>query len=236
MRQPTEPLAEPKETASSPDAGERPEARGRGGRRRRESERRRRAILDAARRAFGHHGFAGATVEAIAREAGVSNGLLYQFFRNKEHLFEVVVDELIRDWIRAMLPREDAAPSAAAALERMFRRSVEFCRTNPLLPALLTRDQVLQLSRFSDVGARRAEAHREHVAAILRRGIAEGEVRPDLDVEAAADVICQLQVDYSTRAYQRDPGFPATPRVVDAAVRFVLDAVRGPEAGPTTRP
>lgn len=202
-----------------------------GGRRRQQSARRRRAVLDAARAAFGRHGFAGATVEAIAGEAGVSNGLLYQFFRNKEHLFEVVIDELIRDWIRAMLPRADAPPTAADALERMFRRSVEFCRSHPLLPALLTRDQLLQLSRFSDVGARRTDAHREHVAALLGRGVADGEFRPDLDVAAAADVICQLQVDYSTRAYQRDPRFPATPRVVDAAVRFVLDAVRRPDAG-----
>jgi AcrR family transcriptional regulator len=212
------------------ESSEAPRRRG-AGRRRRESERRRQAILDAARRAFGRLGFAGATVEAIAREAGVSNGLLYQFFRNKEHLFEVVVDELLRDWIRAMLPRDDAPSTALEALERMFRRSVAFCRTNPLLPALLTRDQLLQLSRFSDVGARRTDAHREHVAALLARGVATGELRPDLDVEATADVICQLQVDYSTRAYQRDPRFPATPRVVDAAVRFVLDAVRRPEAG-----
>lgn len=218
------PAADASESGSAPA----PE----GGRRRRESERRRRAILEAARRAFGQHGFAGATVGAIAREAGVSNGLLYQFFRNKEHLFEVVVDELIRDWIRAMLPREEAPASACEALERMFRRSVAFCRTNPLLPALLTRDQLLQLSRFSDVGSRRTEAHREHVAALLERGVAGGELRADLDVEATADVICQLQVDYSTRAYQRDPHFPASPRVVDAAVRFMLDAVRRPGPGP----
>jgi AcrR family transcriptional regulator len=216
--------ADGRETISTPE----------GGRRRRESERRRRAILEAARRAFGEHGFAGATVGAIAREAGVSNGLLYQFFRNKEHLFEVVVDELIRDWIRAMLPREAAPTSACEALERMFRRSVAFCRTNPLLPALLTRDQLLQLSRFSDVGSRRAEAHREHVAAVLEGGMAAGELRRDLDVEATADVICQLQVDYSTRAYQRDPHYPASPRVVDAAVRFMLDAVRRPAPAAAT--
>ncbi len=198
-------------------------------RRQRESGQRRQRILDAARRCFGARGFSGATVEAIASDAGVSNGLLYQFFRNKEHLFEVVVDELIRDWIRAMIPRDDPSVRAATqALEAMFRRSVDFCRTNPLLPALLTRDQLLELSRFSDVGSSRVEAHRRHVAEILRRGIAERELRPDLDVASVADVICQLQVDYSTRAYRRDPRYPAPPALVDAAVRFMLDAVRAP--------
>ena len=197
-------------------------------RRQLESEGRRRRILDAARRAFGSRGFAGATVEAIASEAGVSNGLLYQFFRNKEHLFEVVIEELIRDWIRAMVPRGDPPQDASTALEAMFRRSVEFCRTHPLLPALMSRDQVLQLSRFSDVGSRHVEAHRRHVAEILERGIREGAFRPDLDVAAVADVICQLQVDYSTRAWRRDPLHPAPPALVDAAIRLILDAVRAP--------
>jgi AcrR family transcriptional regulator len=100
------------------------------GTRQAESERRRRRILDAARESFGRLGFAGATVETIASEAGVSNGLLYQFFRGKEQLFEVVLGELVRDWARAMAAGEREA-SAARALEVMFRSSVEFARGNP---------------------------------------------------------------------------------------------------------
>jgi len=196
----------------------------RGGRRE-ASQRRRRRILAAARECFGERGFAGATVESIAARAGVSNGLLYQFFRNKEHLFEVVAEELIRDWIRAMVPGETAENSAGDALEGMFRRSVDFCRTHPLLPALFTRDQVLQLQRFRDVGARHVDAHRRHVASLLRRGIARGELRGDLDVPAVADVVCQLQVDYSTRAYRRDPHHPDDPRIVDAAILLLRNAL-----------
>src|SRR5262245_2910590 len=66
------------------------------------SEQRRRRILEAARACFGEAGFAGATVGTIADRAGVSNGLLYQFFRGKEHLFEVVLREIIDDWVRAL--------------------------------------------------------------------------------------------------------------------------------------
>jgi AcrR family transcriptional regulator len=195
-----------------------------GGRRRLESERKRQRILESAQRCFGEKGFAGATVAAIAADAGVSNGLLYQFFRNKEHLFEVVLGDVIRDWVRAMLPRDEKR--AAGALEAMFRRSVEFCRTHPLLPALVTGDRALQLSRISQAGADRVQPHRDLVASILERGIASGEFRADLDVASVADLICQLHSDYSSRAYRRDPRFPATPKLIDAAVRFVHDAVK----------
>jgi AcrR family transcriptional regulator len=194
------------------------------GRRRQESGRRRERILEAARACFGAEGYAGATVARIAEEAGVSNGLLYQFFRSKDHLFEVVLDRVVRDWVRALVPPSDTAP-ARETLEGMFRRSVAFCASTPLLPALLTRDRALQLQRLSGVTADRVEPHRELVASILQRGIEHGEFRADLDVRAVADVICVLQAEYSRRAYSADPQFPATSDVLDAVVRLIDDAV-----------
>ncbi len=200
-----------------------------GGRRRRGSEARRQRILAAARSCFGRDGFAKTTIAAIAERAGVSNGLLYQFCESKEHLLQVVLEEVIRDWVRAMVPRDrPAGATAADALEAMFRRSVEFCRNNPLLPALLSRDQTLGLQRVQLAGASRVQPHRELVASILREGIDSGEFRADLDVPSVADVICQLQADYSSRAYRREPHYPDTPELIDAAVRFMLDAVRAP--------
>jgi TetR/AcrR family fatty acid metabolism transcriptional regulator len=190
------------------------------------SEQRRRRVLDAARACFGEAGFAGATIGTIAERAGVSNGLLYQFFRSKEHLFEVVLREIIGDWVRAMVPREAAEESPSQALEGMFRRSVEFCRRHPLLPALLRGDAELQLSRIRAAGRDRVQPHRDLVASLLRRGIEAGEFKRDLDVPSVADVICQLQGDYSGRAYRRDPEFPDSPAIVEAATRFLLDAVR----------
>jgi AcrR family transcriptional regulator len=196
------------------------------GRRREESERRRQKVLEAARRCFGRDGYAGATVARIAEEAGVSNGLLYQFFRNKDHLLEVVLADVVRDWVRAMVSPAAPEPSAFDALEGMFRRSVEFCRTHPLLPALLAHDPALQLQRITLAGAERVEPHRELVASILHAGIAAGDFRTDLDVASVADLICQLQSDYSRRAYANDPRFPATAAIIEAAVRFIHDAVR----------
>jgi AcrR family transcriptional regulator len=198
-----------------------------GGRRREESEQRRRRILAAARECFGERGYAGSTVAAIAARAGVSNGLLYQFFDSKEHLLRVVLGDVIRDWVRAMLPRDDpGVKTASQALEAMLRRSVAFCRSNPLLPALLSRDRALQLQRIRLASSDRVQPHRQLVAAILRDGIASGEFRADLDVASTADIICQLHADYSGRAYRREPDFPDTPELIDATVRFIHDAVR----------
>jgi len=191
------------------------------------SQQRRRCILAAAKGCFGERGFAGATVETIARRAGVSNGLLYRFFRSKEVLFQVVLEEVVADWVRALVPHRDAKlQTASEKLEAMLRRSVAFCRKNPLLPALFASDPQLGLERIEKASANRIQPHRELVASILREGIQAGELRPDLDVPAVADVICQLQAHYSSRVYKRDPRFPASPRIVDAVAELIREALR----------
>jgi AcrR family transcriptional regulator len=195
------------------------------GRRQQESERRRQAILEAAARVFGARGYAGATVAQIAHEAGVSAGLLYQFYRSKDELLDVVLQSVVRDWVREMVPR-NPAESALDALEGMFRRSVGFCRTHPLLPALMSGDPGLQLERLRSASSDRVQPHRDLVAAILERGIASGELRGDLDVAAVAQVVCQLQGEYSRRAYRQDEEFPASDTIIDAVARFIRDALR----------
>src|ERR1700730_17173522 len=47
----------------------------------------REAILSAARKRFGDHGYTGATIRAIAADAGVDPALVHHFFGTKERLF-----------------------------------------------------------------------------------------------------------------------------------------------------
>src|SRR6266516_3949884 len=65
-------------------------------------------ILQAARKVFGQLGYHGATIEAIADEAGLSNGAVYYNFANKEDLFLALLDdwraELISDVETAFNP------------------------------------------------------------------------------------------------------------------------------------
>ena len=194
-------------------------------RRQQRSRQRREQILEAARGCFGRQGFAGATVEAIASSAGVSNGLLYQFFEGKEGLFQVVVAEVVRDWVRAMVPRQEETLTPSQKLEAMLRRSFDFCRTEPLLPAILTGDELLELGRIGNPDRKRIHDHRDLIATLLHDGIATGEFRADLDVASVADLIQQLHIDYSTRAYRREPEFPVDDGLINAACDFVQAAV-----------
>ncbi|MFE7382443.1 TetR family transcriptional regulator [Streptomyces zhihengii] len=81
-------------------------------RRQARGERRIAQLLDAAAGVFCSTGYAAASTNAIAREAGVSPGTLYQFFPNKEAIAFELGDRLMHQW------REShGAALAAAALD-----------------------------------------------------------------------------------------------------------------------
>ena len=58
-----------------------------------EDSSKRRQILDGARKVFMDLGFDGASMNEIARAAGVSKGTLYVYFADKNRLFEAIVEE-----------------------------------------------------------------------------------------------------------------------------------------------
>ena len=84
----------------------------------------------------------------------------------------------------------------------------------------------LEIGRALATELERGECLTQMIASVLRDGIAAGEFRTELDVASVADVIQQLHIDYSTRAYRRDPEFPANDELIDAACRFIQDAVK----------
>ncbi|WP_327322043.1 TetR/AcrR family transcriptional regulator [Streptomyces sp. NBC_01210] len=54
---------------------------------------RRRQILDGAARCFAHNGFHATSMQDILREAGLSAGAVYRYFRSKEELIAAIADE-----------------------------------------------------------------------------------------------------------------------------------------------
>lgn len=126
-------------------------------------------LLAAASRVFAREGYRGASMSAIAAEAGFSKGALYWNFASKEDLFFALLDELDTQ-LRALIA---ASASVSKELERTGRLSRG-------LSAVLTdaRDMVLLFHEYSalavrdpKVAARYVERNarlREEIAAAAR--------------------------------------------------------------------
>jgi AcrR family transcriptional regulator len=94
---------------------------------------RRSAIIEAALRVFSDGSYAGATTAEIAREAGVSEPLLYRHFASKRDLYFACLDEAWRR-IRSKLEAKIAELGAARAWETMRASAMREMKT--LLPSL----------------------------------------------------------------------------------------------------
>ncbi len=71
-----------------------------------ERERRRELILDAAEKVFGSKGFQNVSIRDIAREAGISAGTIYHYFKDKHDLF---VEAFIRGAKELLVSIEELA-------------------------------------------------------------------------------------------------------------------------------
>lgn len=62
------------------------------------------SILDAGYISLGRHGLAGTTTTHIADIAGVSVGSLYEYFKNKEAIYEAMLARFVRDLVGVLEP------------------------------------------------------------------------------------------------------------------------------------
>ncbi|MFJ5926055.1 TetR/AcrR family transcriptional regulator [Kitasatospora sp. NPDC092948] len=131
------------------------------------------ALLTAAREAFAEHG-AEASLEDIARRAGVGIGTLYRNFPTRRHLFEAVYANEVEDLGRVAAELTDR-PSWDA-LNTWLRRFVDYAMTKRAIREALQGEEsaVFVACRISmyDSGT-----------PLLRRAQQDGVVRTDMDMD-----------------------------------------------------
>ena len=112
-------------------------------------------LLAHARTLFGERGYAAVGTEEIVRAAGVTRGALYHQFRDKEALFEAVVEEVEAEttgaWRRRRPARATRSRSCAPAAGRSWR-----CCADPQIERILLLDApaVLGWDRWREIGLR----------------------------------------------------------------------------------
>jgi TetR/AcrR family transcriptional regulator, repressor for uid operon len=101
-------------------------------------------ILDAAVACFAKRGFHQASMHDISAEAGISVGLIYRYFQNKEAVISAMADRHKRQ-IHDILERAQQAPSLREALETLF--TAHCGETEPQVTAAFVVDLFAEASR-----------------------------------------------------------------------------------------
>jgi len=184
-------------------------------------------IVDAMRQSVALRGVAGSTFDHVAREAGVSRGLLHYYFGTKERLLVEVVrrDSDLR--MAALEGQLAEARSADAFVDLLVFSLEDLVRNDPLFIALVF--ELFTVSRRNaDIAAGYSELLRRtrgHVAAVLRAKEAEGvlRLRADADAEAVTDVLFSLADGVALRMLaEPDRDFSGTIRAGVTCVRALI--------------
>jgi AcrR family transcriptional regulator len=139
--------------------------------------RNRERVLEAAKAVFSAGG-PEASLEAVARKAGVGIGTLYRHFPTREALFEAVY----RREVQQLSELAEALKSEADpvdALRRWLRSNVEFVATKKGMSAALA----LAVQSSSELTAFSFDRLSKAVGALLDRAVAAGEIRADISPE-----------------------------------------------------
>jgi len=153
-------------------------------------ERNRDLVLAAAQRVFVARGYGGATLEAIAEEAGFSKGVVYSQFGSKPDLFFALLEQRIEQ--RAAHHRQAVAGRAGLdAFEALVRAGAQDAAAEPGWEFVLTEFRA-QAVRNPDLHRRYAEAHSravDHFASMLTQVYASDELTPRVPARSLAEFI-----------------------------------------------
>ena len=188
-------------------------------------------IVDGARRMFLAQGFDAASMNDIARAAGVSKGTLYVYFKSKEELFEAIVEEQC-----AQQGEQIFTFDRSADIESELKRlGIGFSRfmTRPGGVSEL-RTIIAIAERMPEVGAKFYQAGPVRGMASLKQyledKVANGVLVPhDCEVAAAQLIDACVSTIYKPMLFNYAPGTPDAARiahVVDMAVAAFLAAYR----------
>ncbi len=170
-------------------------------------------LLTAAREAFAEAGVS-ASLEDIARRAGVGIGTLYRHFPNRQALVEALYVGEVEEVCRSAAELEDADPWEA--LSSWFERFIGYIATKQALAH--------ELLNYLDHDARLFQVCRaslfEAGEPLLKRAQAAGVVRPDVSIAEVMQMVIGIA---------KIPA--ADPRQNEHILRIALDGLRyRPEA------
>lgn len=146
-------------------------------------------ILDAAVVEIAHRGYHQTTVAMIARRAGVADGTIYLYFKNKEQLLFRLFDRAMGRFIREGKARLEQAASAKEKLERIVELHLSLVGQDRDL-AIISQVELRHSLHFMDQLSRTLVGeYLDVLAQVVVQGQTEGSFRRDLDPVFVAKAI-----------------------------------------------
>lgn len=193
---------------------------------------RRRRVLDVARTHFARFGFKNTRLDAVAEEAGCAKGALYLEFASKEALLQEVAREVLEGAGKRYFAEVASLPSPLARLRETVRFAYREMDREPLFERLMRDDPDLRVLRPESAKASQNGQAEQQIAMLrgwVEEGIAKGEIRADVDMEAVPFLISVLRAIHP-HVTAATGGLFSRERLLDAVVEMFARSLAAPAA------
>jgi TetR/AcrR family transcriptional regulator len=139
------------------------------------------AILKAAVSEFAEHGIAGARTDAIAQAAHVNKALLYYYFRDKDALYEAVLDHVFSGLRDRLIPVLESDLPPREKMLAYLGAYFDYIAANPRFPRVVQGEWVRSgagAARMERVAKKYVFPIFKRLVGLLREGVTAGDFRP----------------------------------------------------------
>jgi TetR/AcrR family fatty acid metabolism transcriptional regulator len=143
---------------------------------------RRKSIIQAAIEVFSKKDFKTASISEIAQKAGVADGTIYQYFRNKEDLFFSIPVEKTNEFRSQLELHLEGISGAFNKIRKFVWYFLYFFKTNPEYGRILMLEMRVSKSFVKTETYDFLKQSVSQVMDIIREGRNEGVIRQDTDI------------------------------------------------------
>jgi AcrR family transcriptional regulator len=154
---------------------------------------RRQLIVDAATKSFSLFGYKATTMDQVAKLANVGKGTIYTFFKNKEELFDDIINSLLKDMKDVAEKAINKENSFHENANRVLFDLLEFRNSHQLTIKLFQEEREIGTQAVVEVVQRVEEAIINYMKGIIQEAIDRKEIKR-CDPEITAFVMLKLYV------------------------------------------
>jgi AcrR family transcriptional regulator len=161
-----------------------------------ELESRHREIVDAARRCFLLNGFHQTTTDDICREASITPGGLYHYFRSKEDVIAAVIQASARDAVQRLASLAEDAANTRSSIRALASAFTDTMRDSEI--DSITRLDVdvwaesLRNDKLAEITKEGWAVRRDWLRELITNAIDEGVYSPEVDPTGLANLIMSI--------------------------------------------
>ncbi|MBR9979728.1 MAG: TetR/AcrR family transcriptional regulator [Desulfatitalea sp.] len=148
---------------------------------------------------FAERGLNQTDMAALAGRVGIAKGSLYNYFDSKEELYLYVCRDGLERSRQAVYGTLDPDWDTYRQVDHIFCQGARFVQSHPEYLILYTNIASAGMARFAEQISQEVEHYTaDHLKRVLRRDMAAGIVRDDLDVTLVAFTINSLYIVFMT--------------------------------------